>query len=201
MAQPSAGVSRISDGIVIDRSVADPEQFAEIFDRHAPAIHEYLSRRVGRCMADDLTAETFLVAFRRREGYDTTRPDARPWLYGIATNLLRHHQRSEIRQYRALARTGIDPADEPGEDGVVARLAAASTTRKLAAALAALPEGQRHVLLLIAWAEFSHEQVAQALGISAGTVRSRLHSARKRLRRAAADPATRDGTERKSWTS
>ncbi len=180
-------VPAVSDGTVIEQSRADPERFAEIFDRHAAAIHGYLSRRVGRSIADDLTAETFLVAFRRRDRYDPARRDARPWLYGIATNLLHHHQRTEIRQYRALARTGVDAVTQPDEEGVVARLAAAGTTRQLAGALAALPEGQRHVLLLIAWAQFSQEEVAAALDVPLGTVRSRLHHARKRLRAALTD--------------
>ncbi|MFD0974198.1 RNA polymerase sigma factor, partial [Plantactinospora endophytica] len=97
------------DHELIRFSWTDPERFAEIFDRHAEAIHRYLARRIGRSVADDLAAETFLVAFRGREGYDVSQTDARPWLYGIAANLLRREQRTEVRQYRALARTGVDP--------------------------------------------------------------------------------------------
>jgi RNA polymerase sigma factor (sigma-70 family) len=186
-ATPGGTGDDADDGAVIEESRGAPERFAEIFDRHAPAIHTYLSRRIGRSIADDLTAETFLIAFRRRDRYDPARRDARPWLYGIATNLLHHHQRTEIRQYRALARTGVDAVTQPDEEGVVARLAAAGTTRQLAGALAALPAGQRHVLLLIAWAQFSQEEVAAALDVPLGTVRSRLHNARKRLRAALTD--------------
>lgn len=96
--------------------------FEQLFDRHAVAVHRYLTGRIGRAVADDLLAQTFLVAYEQRPRYDRTRPDARPWLYGIATNLLRRHQRNEIRQYQAWARTGIDPLEaESHADRVAAR--------------------------------------------------------------------------------
>ena len=167
---------------LIEQSLQTGERFAEVFDRHAVAIHRYLLRRIGRSLADDLTAETFLVAFRQRQRYDTSHPDARPWLYGIATNLLRREQRAEIRQYPALARTGVDPASEHVEEEVVARVVASGAYRRFAAVLAKLPVGERSVLLLIAWEQLSYDEVARAMGVPIGTVRSRLHSARKRIR-------------------
>jgi RNA polymerase sigma factor (sigma-70 family) len=177
----------VSDAELIEESTRDGERFAEIFDRHATAIHRYLSRRIGRSLADDLTAETFLVAFGQRDRYDTGQPDARPWLYGIATNLLRRQQRAEVRQYRALARTGVDPVAEDCQDEVVARVAASAAQRRLAAVLAKLPAGERSVLLLVAWEQLSYDAVARALDIPVGTVRSRLHTARKRVRTALGD--------------
>jgi RNA polymerase sigma factor (sigma-70 family) len=180
-------VQATADSTVIEQSRTDPERFAEIFDRHAPAVHRYLSRRIGGSIADDLTAETFLVAFRQRGRYDTGQPDARPWLFGIATNLLRHEQRAEVRQYRAFARTGVDPAGQHSEDDVVARVVAGTAQRRLAAVLADLSERERSVLLLVAWEQLSYDEVARALGIPVGTVRSRLHNARKRVRAALAD--------------
>ena len=95
--RPTATRAELTDGDLIKLSATEPESFGAIFDRHAPAIHHYLSRRVGRTLADDLMAETFLTAFKSRSAYDLSRPDARPWLYGIAANLLRGHQRTEIR--------------------------------------------------------------------------------------------------------
>jgi DNA-directed RNA polymerase specialized sigma24 family protein len=88
------------DAEIIGRSCAEPERFAALFDRHAPLIHRYAARRVGREAADDLVAETFLAAFGKRRQYDRRHSDARPWLYGIATNLVGQHRREEIRQYR-----------------------------------------------------------------------------------------------------
>jgi RNA polymerase sigma-70 factor (ECF subfamily) len=177
----------VGDGALIERSRAEPDCFAEIFDRYAPAVHRYLSRRIGTSTADDLMAETFLIAFRQRDRYDTAQPDARPWLYGIASNLLRRERRAEVRQYRAFARTGVDPVGQHSEDEVVARVDAVTAQRRLAAVLADLSTGERSVLLLVAWEQFSYEEVARALDIPVGTVRSRLHSARKRVRAALAD--------------
>jgi RNA polymerase sigma-70 factor (ECF subfamily) len=163
------------------------DEFATVFDRHAGAVHRYLARRIGTGIAEDLTAETFLVAFRQRDRYDLSRPNALPWLYGIATNLLRGHRRAEVRQYRALARAEADVVAEPDTDGVDARIAAAAANRRLASVLARLSAGERDVLLLIAYEELEYAEVARALDVPIGTVRSRLHSARKRLRAALPD--------------
>lgn len=78
----------VADAVLISDSFTTPERFAGLFDRHAPVIHRYAARRLGPDAADDLVAETFLLAFARRAGYDTRYPDARPWLFGIATNLI-----------------------------------------------------------------------------------------------------------------
>jgi RNA polymerase sigma-70 factor (ECF subfamily) len=159
--------------------------FAALFDRHATAVHRYLARRIGRTIADDLLAQTFLVAFERRTRYDRSRPDARPWLYGIATNLLRRHHRDEVRQYQAFARTGVDPVlVECPDDRIVERVDADAWSLPLAAALAELRTGDREVLLLFAWGELSYAEIADALGIPIGTVRSRLNRARSIVRRA-----------------
>jgi RNA polymerase sigma-70 factor (ECF subfamily) len=174
------------DSVLIERSLATPVEFAAIFDRHAEAINRYLARRIGPAVAEDLTAETFLVAFARRHRYDGTQPDARPWLYGIATNLIRRHRRDEVRQFRAYARTGIDPVVNLADD-VVSRVASASAARRVALVVARLPARERDVVLLVAWQELGYADVARALDIPIGTVRSRLHSARKRLRAALTD--------------
>jgi len=172
-----------TDAELIARSGELPESFAALFDRHAAALYRYLTRRAGSSVAEDLVAQTFLVAFERRDRYDTSRSDARAWLYGIATNLLRRHHRDEARLLRALARTGTDPVATPcPADRIASRLDASAVSRRLAATLAGLPAKERDVLLLYAWAELDIEEIGRALDIPAGTVRSRLHRARKRLR-------------------
>lgn len=183
----SAGGDPKDDGAVIARSLHDPEQFAVVFRRHAPDIQRYVVRRLGASAADDVVAETFLTAFRQRSRYWRDRPDARPWLYGIATNLISRHRRAEIRQYRVLARTGIDPVTEPFTERVDARVSASAASRLLAATLAKLPVGHRDALLLVAWGDLTYEQVALALGVPVGTVRSRLNRARGMLRQALGD--------------
>ena len=104
------------DAAVIQLSRHEPEHFTVLFRRHAPYIQRYLVRRLGQDAADDIVAETFLLAFRQRDSYDLTRADARPWLYGIPTNLIGRHRRAETGLYRALARTGADPVTESFTD-------------------------------------------------------------------------------------
>lgn len=148
-------------------------------------MHRYLARRVGTGLADDLTAETFLVAFRTRHRYDPAAARALPWLYGIATNLLHRHRRTERAQYRSWARTGADPTFSEGHaDAVVSRVAAAVTAQKLAGALARLTTRERDVVLLVVWGALTYDEAATALDVPVGTVRSRLNRARKRLREA-----------------
>ncbi|MDL4815601.1 RNA polymerase sigma factor [Actinomadura sp. OS1-43] len=173
------------DAVLIARSLARPEEFAPLFHRHAPRIHRYIAQRLGPDAAEDVMAETFLVAFRSRHRYDPGRPDARPWLYGIATNLIARHRAAEVRNYRLLERTAPGAAAPSGDDlgeRVADRVTAQSLHGPLAGALAALPARVRNVLLLVAWADLSYEEVAEALDVPVGTVRSRLHRARRRLR-------------------
>jgi RNA polymerase sigma-70 factor (ECF subfamily) len=181
-----------TDGFIIARSRDEPEQFALLFRRHASGLGRYAARRLGPGPAEDIVAETFLAAFRHRDRYDVTRSDARPWLHGIAGNLIRRHYRDEVRQLRALARTGHDPVAESFTDRSDARLSADAARRAVAAALAALDSDQRDVVLLIAWAGLTYDQVAEALGVPEGTVRSRMNRARTRLRAAlgGADPTS-----------
>jgi RNA polymerase sigma-70 factor (ECF subfamily) len=158
--------------------------FGRLFDEHAVPLHRYLARRVGATIADDLVSETFLAALRGRLGYDPARAGARAWLYGIASNLLRHHVRDEIRALRATARLASTHAtsDAGHENRVADRLDARRRVALLAGALAQLPDDDREVLLLTSWAGLSAVEIAEALDIPAGTVRSRLHRIRRRLR-------------------
>ncbi|MEE1750289.1 RNA polymerase sigma factor [Streptomyces sp. NPDC059118] len=188
------------DAEVVAQSLEEPEIFAGLYDRHAPDIHRYAARRLGEGAADDITAETFLIAFRSRHRYDGSHRSARPWLYGIAAHLIGKHRRSEERGLRALARTGQDPVAASWSDRSDDRIAAQAP---LAAALAALSPGDRHVLLLVAWADLGYQEVAEALGIPLGTVRSRLNRARRKVREALRlDPSfTPDAMElTPSWT-
>lgn len=158
--------------------------FARLFDEHAGSLRGYLAGRVGVHAADDLVAETFLVALRRRATYDPDQAPIRGWLYGIATNLARTHVRQEIRGYRASARVHSlhEAGTSTGHDGLVAdRVDAQRHTRRLADALAGLSEPDREVLLLTSWAGLEPIEVAAALGVPASTIRSRLHRVRQKL--------------------
>jgi RNA polymerase sigma-70 factor (ECF subfamily) len=153
----------------------DPQQFAPLFDRHAPDIHRYLARRVDS-VADDLLSETFLVAFRQRARYRDAGAGVRAWLFGIATNLVRQHVRTEIRRYRALARL---PAPAPVEPDPTERLDAHRLRARIAAALADLKPADRDALLLLAWGELSYLEIAAVQNVPVGTVRSRINRARR----------------------
>lgn len=173
-----------TDAALIEQSWAEPERFAMVFDRHADEIHRFVLRRLGPQVAMDIVAEVFLVAFRNRQRYDLRRVDARPWLYGIAIRLVRGYRRMESRRIRALARVEVPRAAEPFEEQVTARVAAQQLHPRLAEVLARLSGADRDLLLLVAWADLSYEEVAQALDVPLGTVRSRLHRVRKKVRRA-----------------
>jgi len=187
LASPGNRADDLPDGEIIARSRSDPEWFASLFRRHAGPLGRYAARRLGPDAAEDIVAETFLTAFRRRDVYDVARLDAGPWLYGIAGNLIRRHHRDEVRRLRALARTSPDRLAEPSADLVDARVAAAAASRAVAAALASLSREQRDVVLLVAWADLTYDQVAEALCVPEGTVRSRMNRARSRLRAALGD--------------
>lgn len=172
----------VDDVNAVKRSRADPERFAVLFDRYFTQLHMYVTRRLGGAAGDDVAAETFLVAFRERSRFNPARGSVRAWLYGIATNLIRGHRRAEERSYRANARAAAEPVYTVDEERADARIAAAAARDALVAALADLSPGDRDALLLVVWGELSHEETAEALGIPVGTVGSRMHRARRRLR-------------------
>jgi RNA polymerase sigma factor (sigma-70 family) len=172
--------SQTTDMEVIAGSAGAPGDFAAIFDRHFDAVHGYLQRRIGRDLAEELAAETFLVAFDNRGRFDPARGGARPWLLGIATNLLRHHVRREVRELRAYARSAADPVLD-AFDGIEERLDASGERRRLIEGLAELSAPERDALLLAAWADLSYAEIAAALEVPVGTVRSRLSRARERI--------------------
>lgn len=157
------------------------EAFEELFERHFDVIYGYLARRVGPDLGRDLASETFTRAFAGRKRFDASRGGERPWLFGIATNLLRRHYRDEERRLRAFARVQV-PQDSASPD-----------EPRLADALSALSREERDVLLLFAWADLAYEQIAAALGLPLGTVRSRLHRARAHLRAALEREEALDG--------
>jgi RNA polymerase sigma factor (sigma-70 family) len=179
----------MNDADLIAASFSDPEQFAAIFERHFDPIHRYAARRVGSALADDITARVFTIAFERRRRFDMTAPDARPWLYGIASNLVRGNHRAERRRLAALGRlAALADATDPDE---AVGLVDGRERARLARALNQLDRRQRDVLLLHCWADLSHAEIAVALGIPPGTVASRLSRARQRVRAALEDEAGR----------
>jgi RNA polymerase sigma factor (sigma-70 family) len=163
------------------------DRFAALFDEHAPGLWRFLARQVGAGQAEDVVAETFLAAWSGRGDYLPERGSARAWLFGIAVNLLRRHHRVQAQQQRMTQRLSLQPASVDGVDeGVAERVDARTDVAGLASAIAALPDGDRDVLLLSSLAGLTTKEIATALGIPEGTVRSRLHRVRRGLRAVAA---------------
>jgi RNA polymerase sigma-70 factor (ECF subfamily) len=173
-------VSMRTDAAVIEESLRSSEAFGELFDRHWDAVYRYCRSRVGEA-GEDVAAETFRLAFDRRAGYDLERADARPWLLGLATNLIRNHLRRCERGWRAVQRLDVATCDDHADEAV-GRVEAALLGPALAEALRGIPEGDRDALLLLAWNDLSYSEVAEALDVPVGTVRSRISRARLRLR-------------------
>jgi RNA polymerase sigma-70 factor (ECF subfamily) len=158
---------------------AGPDAIEDLFAAHFDSIYRFAACRVGRDAALDVASETFVQALRSADHLDPQR-DARAWLFGVATNVLRHHHRAEQRRIRAYAAFGHLYA-EPEADGHDAECASLYRVR-LVEALANLDARDREALLLFAWADLSYEEIATALEIPVGTVRSRIHRARRVLR-------------------
>jgi RNA polymerase sigma factor (sigma-70 family) len=165
-----------------DGRIEGPADFEAAFRQHFPPVYRFIARRVGSALAEDLAAETFAMAYRRRGTFDPGRGSLRSWLYGIAANLVRNHWRAEQHLLALDARLVPEVDASDGSEAADQRVIAALLAPWLAAALGQINPDQREVLLLHAWAELSHEEIAAALDVAPGTVRSRLSRARAALR-------------------
>ncbi len=159
------------------------EAFGDVFDRHADAICGFCFRRTAdRAAAEDLTSIVFLEAWRRRQSVRFYGTSALPWLYGVATNVVRNHQRSLRRHAAALARL---PRPEPEPDfagDVDERVDIEAAMKQIADLVAELPTPEQDVFVLCVWQDLPYAAAAQALELAEATVRSRLFRARGRIR-------------------
>lgn len=174
-----------TDADVIAASWHDPRRFEDIFHRHYRSIFRYLALRVGPDEAGDLASEVFVRAFARRRRYRLDRPNALPWLFGFAANLVREHRRGRRRRLQAYARFAgrlRAVVDDHETDAATERAWAALQSPGLRRALAALPEPELSTLLLAALGDLTYREIAAATGVPIGTVRSRLARARRRAR-------------------
>lgn len=166
-----------SDDELLARSRLRPDALGLLYERHAPAVYRFLSRRVGAGVAEDLLADVFVAAVEARTRY---RPhesgSALPWLYGIGANVVRAHLRSRRPGATADPDAGVD------WDAVDERLDAQSARDQLRQVLAALTPAEREAFLLVAWENLSPTEAAETLGVSPTVVRTRLSRARRRAR-------------------
>lgn len=184
-----------TDNEVIERSRSEPSAFATLYDRHARSVYRYAAQRLGDHAAEDVMSETFLVAFEKRSSYDVNVRDARPWLLGIATRLIRKHARLEAVAWRGMAANLAAQIAPDFIDQAGTRIDAERLARRLAKALRRLSAADRDTLLLYAWGDLDYASIAAATAVPIGTVRSRLSRARRLLRRAAGIQTTGQETD------
>jgi RNA polymerase sigma-70 factor (ECF subfamily) len=171
-----------SDAELWARSRAgDPDAFGALFERHATLIFNYCFRRIGnRETAREMLQVVFLETWRRRD--KELPPDkVLPWLYGIATNVVRNQRRSERRFAAALRRLPAAGVEPDFADNAAEHLDYERQAQRAINLLHKLPKREQEVFVLCAAMEVSYEDAAFALDIPIGTVRSRLSSARARL--------------------
>jgi len=176
-------LSETADGDLLAMAGSEPEAFGELFKRHSRSVYAYCARRTGDLdLAEDLTSVVFMEAFRRRRKLQLSNSSALPWLIGVANNVVRNADRS-LRRYRsALDRIPVPANGMSSEEDAMERLGAQEALASALAAISALTQGEKEVVLLVLWSGFTYADAATALGIPVGTVRSRLASARAKFK-------------------
>lgn len=162
------------------QSPSSDAKFRSMYEEHWDAIHMYCLRRLATEDGNEATADVFLIAWRRLEQVPPG-GDARKWLYGVARNVVRNHQRSSRRRHRLLARRaslGEQPPEQP--DTIVVRR---SEDAEVIAALQRLSESDQELLRLKVWEEASHAEIGEIMGLSDRAVEGRIARALGRLAR------------------
>ncbi|MFE1547664.1 RNA polymerase sigma factor [Streptomyces sp. NPDC058718] len=160
----------------------DSDAFGSLFDDYARAVHNHAFRLTGDwSAAEDVLSLTFLEAWRLRASVDPDGGSLRPWLLGIATNVVRNTRRAARRHEAAMNRLPREEVFPDFADDLVGRIDDAERVAALQAALSRLRRPEREVVALCVWSGLDYAAAAQALDIPVGTVRSRLSRARKKL--------------------
>ena len=181
------------DGTLWQRSQdGDTVAFGLLFRRHADAIYSYCFRRTADwALAEDLTSVVFLEAWRKRRSVELSADKVLPWLFGVATNVVRNQRRSLRRYDAALRRVPPLEPERDFADDVAQRVADAERMRGILAIVRGLPSGEQDALALCGWHGLSTAEAAFALGVPEVTVRTRLFRARRRVRGLAAAAPSR----------
>jgi RNA polymerase sigma factor (sigma-70 family) len=170
-----------TDSEILEESVAVPDRFRLVWERHFDAVFRFAARRVGRSSARDVTAEVFIRAFERRAAYRPLRETCLPWLYGIARNVISEELRKAGRE------SGLNVAaggwsEASFEEDADNRVVASSVVRELQEALAGLSDHDRETLLLFSLEGLTYAEIANVLEIPVGTVASRINRVRRLIR-------------------
>lgn len=177
-------VINLDDAELVELSWGDPAAFAGLFDRHFVAVYRFCLRRTNRTAAEDLAGETFRRAFESRYRYEVQHRDAKPWLLGIAMNLIRNYYRKENRRVRAYSALSDQMANSVSDAAcsIAAQLDARADLTVVAAGLRSLPTDEVDALTMHVWEELTYAQIAEVQGVPVGTIRSRLNRVRGRIR-------------------
>lgn len=179
----------------------DHRAFERVFDRHSDLVYRFVRRRTGDTqLAEDLTAQVFLEAWRQRARVEPSQGSMRPWLLGVAANLVRRHWRTLGRRSKALSRLPLPSTQDDLAESVVGGVDAQRRLADVRHRIESLPARQSEVLLLWAWEQLDYAEIAAVLGVPIGTVRSRLSRARDSLRDGTSS-ADRASTGRKDGDS
>lgn len=155
-----------------DVMTASTDPFVAVYTQHLPAVSRYLARRVDRSDIDDLAADVFAIAWRKRDS--VAAGEELPWLYRIAAYQVANHRRRLAARASALGLLSV-PDSAPSAESLV------TADAELARAWAAIGPREREVLALVVLDDLPVSAVAVALGVSANAVSIRLHRAKKAL--------------------
>ena len=183
-----------TDEDLVAASIGEAALFGFVFERHYVRVRGYCMRRLGRGAGEAAAGEVFARAFTRRDHYHAAAGDVIAWLFGITTNVICEQRRDETQRLRLIVRlagNGWAPPPETAADALEV-FERGRPGRDAAAGLLALSPADRDALLLVAWAGLSYRQLAAIAELPLGTVRSRLHRARRTLRDHL-DEGNRDG--------
>jgi RNA polymerase sigma-70 factor, ECF subfamily len=160
----------------------DETSFGELFERHVQSVWNYCYRMTAsHSVAEDVSAETFCIAWRRRDSMTLVNDNALPWLYTVAANLCRNEFRRSTRFMRVLRRVPLEEVPDHA-DRVADQLAGEQRLREVLAAVGRLPKAQRQVVELCLLGDVSMQDAAELLGLAESTVRAHVSRARTRLR-------------------
>ncbi|CEA06920.1 RNA polymerase sigma factor [Arthrobacter saudimassiliensis] len=172
--EPSSGeraIQSVSTGTAKSFASLGTTPFGELYDRQGSALYRYAARRARGFAADDVIAKTLLIAWERLESYDLNHGDAGPWLFGIDTNLLRRHHRSEAGMMKAAARSAARDSVADESERINAQTDAVVATGFIELALNRMPAIDRDILLLYAWGDLTYESMATAMDVPVTGVR------------------------------
>lgn len=175
-----------SDDDILANAQRDPAAFGTIFERHYDDIFRYARRTLPRDIAEDCASETFVIALKKRSSFKPGRGTARPWLFGICLRLIADARRTSARTSAGEKRLHVvTEMHAPNHAETIDNQSDARAAYcQLKPCLDSLKKGDREVLELYAWADMTYSDIAVALKLPVGTVRSRLNRARKKLQHA-----------------